>query len=74
MTTIKSKADLRLVAHLLRRAGFGATPEEMDIFGGMDYDEIVDHLLKFDVPDYIPQDFISRFHKDQSDLRLAEGA
>jgi uncharacterized protein (DUF1800 family) len=74
LTTIKSKADLRLVAHLLRRAGFGATPEEMDRFSGMDYDEIVDHLLKFDVPDYIPQDFISRFHKDQSDLRLAEGA
>ena len=74
MTTIKSKADLGLVAHLLRRAGFGATPEEMDKFNEMDYDEIVDHLLDFDVPDYIPQDFISRFHKDQSDLRLAEGA
>ncbi len=74
MTTIKSKADLGLVAHLLRRAGFGATPEEMDKFNEMDYDEIVDQLLDFDVPDYIPQDFISRFHKDQSDLRLAEGA
>ncbi|MFL2760119.1 MAG: DUF1800 family protein [Dehalococcoidia bacterium] len=74
MTTIKSKADLGLIAHLLRRAGFGATPEEMDRFSEMDYDEVVDHLVNFDVPDYIPQDFISRFHKDQSDLRLAEGA
>ena len=74
MTTIKSKADLGLIAHLLRRAGFGATPQEMDRFSEMDYDEIVDHLLNFETPDYIPQDFISRFHKDQSDLRLAEGA
>ena len=74
LTTIKSKADLGLIAHLLRRAGFGATPEEMDRFSEMDYDEVVDHLVNFDVPDYIPQDFISRFHKDQSDLRLAEGA
>ena len=74
MTTIKSKADLGLIAHLLRRAGFGATPAEMDRFSEMDYDEIVDHLLNFEVPDHIPQDFISRFHKDQSDLRLAEGA
>ena len=30
LTTIKSDTDLDLVAHLLRRAGFGATPEEMD--------------------------------------------
>ena len=74
MTTTKSKADLGLIAHLLRRAGFGATPMEMDRFSGMEYDEIVDHLLNFEVPDHIPQDFISRFHKDQSDLRLAEGA
>jgi len=74
LTSIKSKADLGLTAHLLRRAGFGATPAEMDRFSGMDYDEIVDSLLNFDEPDYIPQDFISRFHKDQSDLRLAEGA
>ena len=74
MTTTKSKADIGLVAHLLRRAGFGATPNEMDSFIEMDYDEIVDHLINFDLPDYIPQDFISRFHKDQSDLRIADGA
>ena len=62
MTTTKSKADIGLVAHLLRRAGFGATPNEMDSFIEMDYDEIVDYLINFDLPDYIPQDFISRFH------------
>ena len=45
MTTTKSKADLGLIAHLLRRAGFGATPMEMDRFSGMEYDEIVDLSL-----------------------------
>ena len=64
LTTIKSKADLGLIAHLLRRAGFGATPEEMDRFSKMDYDEIVGQLIDFSGDDYIPQDIISRFHKD----------
>ena len=74
LTTIKSKADLGLIAHLLRRAGFGATPEEMDRFSKMDYDEIVGQLIDFSGDDYIPQDIISRFHKDQSDFRGAPGA
>ena len=30
MTTVESKHDAVLMAHLLRRAGFGATPAEMD--------------------------------------------
>ena len=74
MITAPSTTNEDLVAHLFRRAGFGATPMEMEDVKGMGYDEIVDQLMDFSSPDFIPIDLISRFHKDQADLRLAEGA
>ena len=74
MTTIEAATHEQLVAHLYRRAGFGATPQEMEQVKGMAYDDIVDKLMDFTSSDHFPTDFISRFHKDQSDLRLAEAA
>ena len=74
MTTTQAATQEELVAHLFRRAGFGATPSEMESVKGMDYEEVVDKLMDFSSPDVFPTDFISRFHKDQSDLRLAEAA
>ena len=38
MTLTKSKQDVALIAHLLRRAGFGATPDELDAAVEMGYD------------------------------------
>jgi len=37
-----------LIEHLLRRAGFGATPAERDSYDGMDYYEAVSQLLDYD--------------------------
>ena len=74
MTTTPAATNEELVAHLFRRVGFGATPMEMESVIGMGYNEIVDQLMDFSSPDFLPIDLISRFHKDQSDLRLAEGA
>ena len=34
MTTVHQKQDVALIAHLLRRAGFGATPDELDPLHG----------------------------------------
>ena len=46
------KSDRQLDAHLMRRAGFGATPEELDnLTSTQSYEEIVDDLVtpeKFD--------------------------
>ena len=40
------KSDRALVAHLMRRAGFGATPAELDeLTESKTYDEIVDDLV-----------------------------
>src|ERR1700752_736126 len=38
----------RQIEHLLRRAGFGARPDELDFYGQMSVDEIVDTLVGFD--------------------------
>src|SRR3989475_12063954 len=37
----------RQLEHLLRRAGFGARPDELDLYGQMSADEIVDSLVEF---------------------------
>ena len=37
----------RQIEHLLRRAGFGARPDELDLYGQMSVDEIVDSLVEF---------------------------
>ena len=74
MVTVGSKQDVRLMAHLLRRAGFGATPDELDRAMARGYDATVDELLNPDHPDVIPDDLIRRYHTDQSDLRAAPSA
>ena len=45
MTTDTSLENKSLVAHLLRRAGFGGTVTELDHFSSMDYEQAVDQLL-----------------------------
>ena len=43
-----------LIEHLLRRAGFGARPDELATYGALSYAAAVDRLLNFeDVPDTV---------------------
>ena len=60
MTTVHNKNDLRLMAHLLRRAGFGATPDELDRALEKGYDATLEELLNPDKPDILPDDLIRR--------------
>src|SRR5437868_12957441 len=47
------------VAHLLRRAGFGATAAELDAWAALDYEAAVDRLLVPDpVDDQAAQDVV----------------
>ena len=73
MTTVQSKQDSVLMAHLLRRAGFGARPAEMDRAMGMGYESTLKELLNPDHDDVIPDDLIRRYHVDLSDLRSGGG-
>ncbi|MBI3401978.1 MAG: DUF1800 domain-containing protein [Acidobacteria bacterium] len=44
----------KLIAHLLRRAGFGVGPDEIAAFGNLSYAQAVDRLLNYDtIPDTV---------------------
>ena len=43
------QTDLSLVAHLLRRAGFGATHDELETYALQSYEETVEELRKIPV-------------------------
>ena len=74
MTTVESKRETALMAHLLRRAGFGATPVELDAAMNIGYQRVLQNLLNPDHTDEIPDDLIRRYHVDLSDLRNGGGA
>jgi uncharacterized protein (DUF1800 family) len=69
MPPVHSQQDVALMAHLLRRAGFGATIQELDSYLEKGYEASVDTLLNPVSDDVLPDDLIRRYHVDQSDLR-----
>ena len=62
MTTAVSRdTDTALMAHLLRRAGFGATRDQIDDYVGKGYDETVEELLHPEYSDPEEQDLLDRY-------------
>jgi uncharacterized protein (DUF1800 family) len=56
-----TEKDLSLISHLMRRAGFGASREEIESYASKDYEEIVEDLLN---PERFPEydtDMVSRY-------------
>ncbi len=57
------KSDRGLVAHLMRRAGFGATPSELDrLTAEKTYEEIVDDLVTPERFPALDQSYIDRYY------------
>ena len=56
----------QLIAHLLRRAGFGANRQQLDAYAAKGYQATVDELLDFAEPHSMADDLIRRYHPDQS--------
>ena len=69
MTLATSNTDVALIAHLLRRAGFGVTPYELDLAVDAGYDATLEELLDPVDEVELPIDLIRRYFVDQSDLR-----
>ena len=65
-----SSAERPLTVHLARRAGFGATPDELDTYEAMGYDAVVEHLLNPTESRHTPDDLVFRRHVD---LHAAQG-
>jgi uncharacterized protein (DUF1800 family) len=61
-----SQSDIKLIAHLMRRAGFGATRDELETYSEQGYETKVEELLGGGETRAVPIDFIRRYHNDQS--------
>ena len=61
--------DVQLMAHLMRRAGFGASRERLDELVEQGYDETVESLLEaVDQPTRMTDNLIRRYHPDYSGM------
>ena len=69
-----SDQDYAVMAHLLRRAGFGATRDELDEYVAKGYEATVEELLHPGDPQNMPDDLIQRYHVDMHELRGAGSA
>ena len=68
-------AETARIAHLLRRAGFGATRAEIDRAVALGYEATVEELLHPELqPDLEIEDLIRRYHTDQNSLMLLESS
>ena len=69
-----SKSELAMMAHLLRRAGFGATREELDAYVAQGYEATVEQLLHPEAAPVMEEDILRRYQVDQNSLMLIESA
>src|SRR6266536_5290544 len=53
---------LALTAHLLRRAGFGATRDELEAYAARPYEEVVDELVHPERMPDVDEDLLRRFY------------
>lgn len=71
---VTETGNINLFAHLLRRAGFGATRSELEGISTRGYEEAVESLLNPPSRHSMPEDIIRRYHVDQSELRIVDSA
>ena len=69
-----SNQDIELMAHLMRRAGFSATRDELEEYVAKGYDAVVEELLHPGDPQNLPDDLIRRHHTNHHEQRDLPGA
>ena len=69
-----SQSDIKLIAHLMRRAGFGATREELDAYAANGYEATVESLLDPPDTDWLGDDMVRRFDLEASGMINAPGS
>ena len=70
----KALTDLELMAHLYRRAGFGATRDQLEASLAKGYDATVEELLHPEAQPDLEEDLIFRYYIDQKESRQIEPA
>ncbi len=69
-----SQSDIKLIAHLMRRAGFGATREELDAYAASGYEATVESLLDPPDTEWLGDDMVRRFDLEASGMINAPGS
>ena len=65
---LETTVEVELMAHLLRRAGFGATPDELASFADKGYEATVEELLTPKEERRISEYLVRRFHPELSGM------
>ena len=71
---VKRLTDLEMTAHLYRRAGFGATRDELESSLAKWYEATVEELLNPEKQPDLEEDLIFRYYIDQKESRQIEPA
>ena len=61
-------SDVELIAHLMRRAGFGATRDQLDFYAAQGYEATAEELLNPVDERRMGDDLIRRFHPELSGM------
>ena len=69
-----SNADIALMAHLMRRAGFGASRDELEQKVAQGYEAVVEDLLHPGSANAMPDDVIRRYHSEMGEMRELNSA
>ena len=69
-----SSRDMETMAHLMRRAGFGATRSELEEHVARGYEATVEKLLNPGEPNNLPDDVLRRYHVDMGESRFPDTA
>ena len=69
-----SNSDIALMAHLMRRAGFTATRDELETYVASGYEARVEELLNPGDPQVMPDDIIRRLHIQLDESAAGAGA
>ena len=69
-----TQLDIALIAHLMRRAGFGATREELDAYAERGYEATVEDLLDPKDTEWLGDDMVRRFDLEASGMINAPGS
>ncbi|MSQ06466.1 MAG: hypothetical protein EXR46_04610, partial [Dehalococcoidia bacterium] len=70
--TVTSTKDISLMAHLMRRAGFGASRDELEAAAAKGYEATVEELLNPGDETYLNKDIVDRYYIDVDDMRASD--
>ena len=56
-----SREEIALVSHLMRRAGFGATPDELEEYTAKGYEAVVEDMVNPERCPEIEEDIVARY-------------